>query len=212
MSKGRFLAAAAIVTAAGVSAACGPRSVRTLQGPGEDLIVLLADPDSGAVGRASVWNRAGAVDLTTARAATVVGADGGPAKPTTLSEGAVRDVFGPALEALPPEPRRFTLFFRFDSEELTDVSRMLLREVLAAVEQRPHSDIVVRGHTDTTGATARNFTLGLRRANTVRGLLVQTGLDPALIDVASHGEAELLVPTADNVVEPLNRRVEITVR
>jgi outer membrane protein OmpA-like peptidoglycan-associated protein len=30
--------------------------------------------------------------------------------------------------------------------------------------------------------------------------------------VASHGEAELAVPTTDNVFEPRNRRVEITVR
>jgi outer membrane protein OmpA-like peptidoglycan-associated protein len=30
--------------------------------------------------------------------------------------------------------------------------------------------------------------------------------------VTSHGEATLLVPTADNVNEPRNRRVDITVR
>ena len=39
--------------------------------------------------------------------------------------------------------------------------------------------------------------LGLRRANAARALLVQAGLNPAAIDVRSHGEAELLVPTAD---------------
>ena len=43
-------------------------------------------------------------------------------------------------------------------------------------------------------------------------LLVQAGLDMAAIDVRSHGEAELLVPTADGVFEPRNRRVEVTVR
>jgi outer membrane protein OmpA-like peptidoglycan-associated protein len=43
-------------------------------------------------------------------------------------------------------------------------------------------------------------------------LLVQAGLIPAAIDLRSHGEAELLVPTADNVFEPKNRRVEVTVR
>jgi hypothetical protein len=30
--------------------------------------------------------------------------------------------------------------------------------------------------------------------------------------VRSHGEGELLVPTPDNVFEPKNRRVEVTVR
>ena len=68
------------------------------------------------------------------------------------------------------------------------------------------------GHTDTTGNAQNNAELGMRRANVVRSMLVQTGLSTLMIDVRSHGEAELLVPTADNVSEPRNRRVEITVR
>jgi outer membrane protein OmpA-like peptidoglycan-associated protein len=70
----------------------------------------------------------------------------------------------------------------------------------------------VTGHTDTTGNARTNVELGLRRANVVRSMLVRTGLSTLMIDVRSHGEAELLVPTGDNVSEPRNRRVEITVR
>jgi outer membrane protein OmpA-like peptidoglycan-associated protein len=43
-------------------------------------------------------------------------------------------------------------------------------------------------------------------------LLVAAGLDPSLVDVTSHGEADPLVPTPDERLEPRNRRVEITVR
>ena len=46
----------------------------------------------------------------------------------------------------------------------------------------------------------------------VNNLLSVAGLDLAAIDVVSHGETELLVPTADGVFEARNRRVEITVR
>ena len=46
----------------------------------------------------------------------------------------------------------------------------------------------------------------------VRALLAEAGLDPASIEVTSHGEAALLVPTADDTYEPRNRRVEITIR
>jgi outer membrane protein OmpA-like peptidoglycan-associated protein len=73
-------------------------------------------------------------------------------------------------------------------------------------------DVLVVGHTDTTGGRATNFALGLRRATSVRNLLRQTGLDAGSIDVVSHGESEPLVPTADGIFEPKNRRVEITVR
>ena len=44
------------------------------------------------------------------------------------------------------------------------------------------------------------------------GLFREAGLDPAFIELISHGEEELLVPTADEVAEPRNRRVEIAVR
>jgi outer membrane protein OmpA-like peptidoglycan-associated protein len=42
--------------------------------------------------------------------------------------------------------------------------------------------------------------------------LIEAGVDRSAIVVTSHGEATLLVPTADNVNEPRNRRVDITVR
>jgi outer membrane protein OmpA-like peptidoglycan-associated protein len=46
----------------------------------------------------------------------------------------------------------------------------------------------------------------------VRDLLVNAGLDPTLIEIASHGESELQVQTPDDTLEPRNRRVEISVR
>jgi outer membrane protein OmpA-like peptidoglycan-associated protein len=72
--------------------------------------------------------------------------------------------------------------------------------------------VLVVGHTDTTGPSATNVLLGLRRAGIIRRLLVEAGLDATLIEMASHGQADPLVPTADEVAEPRNRRVDITVR
>jgi outer membrane protein OmpA-like peptidoglycan-associated protein len=130
----------------------------------------------------------------------------------TLSESAAKSRFGDIIATLPPPPRHFILPFQFDSEELTDEGRRLVQEVLKVVKNYPSPDVVVTGHTDTTGNARTNVELGLRRANVVRSMLVRTGLSTLMIDVRSHGEAELLVPTGDNVSEPRNRRVEITVR
>jgi outer membrane protein OmpA-like peptidoglycan-associated protein len=52
----------------------------------------------------------------------------------------------------------------------------------------------------------------MKRASSVRDLLVKAGLNPSTIDVTSHGEGDPLVRTPDNRAEPRNRRVEITVR
>jgi outer membrane protein OmpA-like peptidoglycan-associated protein len=233
MTSGRTTVVCLTAVAAVLGSACArPRAIVSPQPVHEDVIVLLPDAD-GSIGRATVTTAAGTVELAGARASTVVlrgpsraqpataarrrGLDAdltttAPPQVRTMSEADVRETFGSAIGALPPAPQHFTLFFRFNSEELTDESRTLVGEVLETVKARPFADVVVRGHTDTTGAGARNFTLGLKRANAVRTLLVQNGLDRSSIDVASHGESELLVPTADNTFEPRNRRVEITVR
>ena len=193
--------------------ACAARSNRLARTGPHDLIVLLPDPgNGGTVGSATVSTPAGSVELTAARESTTVATNAAPEPVTTIREADVQAVFGGVLSTLPPPPQSFTLCFRFDSEELIEESRTLAQSVLQVVKQRPFPEVVVRGHTDTTGTAAQNFELGLKRANTVRALLVATGVDPASIDVISHGESDLLVRTADGVFEPRNRRVEITVR
>jgi outer membrane protein OmpA-like peptidoglycan-associated protein len=62
------------------------------------------------------------------------------------------------------------------------------------------------------GTAASNIELGLRRANAIRSVLIDAGVDAALIEATSHGEADLLVKTTDEVPEPRNRRVNITVK
>jgi outer membrane protein OmpA-like peptidoglycan-associated protein len=197
--------------AAGLVWGCAPHRVRAPEQPGSDTIVLLPDPDTGTTGRAIVSNTAGAVDLVAARESTRVSANQPPAAPTVMSEADVKAVFADVFSALPPPPRHFTLYFRFESDELTEESRALVPKIRQTVRDRPTADVVIVGHTDTTGAPASNFTLAYGRAIRVRDLLVEAGL-LTYVEVTSHGEAELLVQTADDVLEPRNRRVEITIR
>ena len=205
-----------VIVLAGVAVmlteACGPHRVAGPSRPGEEIIALLPDSDSGSVGQARVSNQSGSADLSAAREATHVAAGQSPAPPATLSEADVERLFGSALSALPQPPRRFTLNFQFDSDELTDEARALLPEILRTVKERPVPDVIIVGHTDTVGTPDANFALGLKRAIAVRDLLVQAGLDPTFIEVISHGEGDLLVKTADETPEPRNRRVELAVR
>jgi outer membrane protein OmpA-like peptidoglycan-associated protein len=54
--------------------------------------------------------------------------------------------------------------------------------------------------------------LSLRRANAVKGALVQNGVPATAISVVGKGESQPLVQTADGVREPQNRRVEIVIQ
>lgn len=212
MTRSPQLAVLLAMLAAALTAACGLKRVAGLSRPGDATIVLLPDAENGSVGRARVSNQAGSVDLGAERDTTqVVGAQS-PGPVSTLSEADVQRIFGQALAALPAPPRRFTLHFRFDSDDLTDEARALVPEVLRSVTARSVPDVVVVGHTDTAGTRASNFDLGLKRAIFVRNLLVEAGLNTSAIEVISLGETDLLLPTPDETPEPRNRRVEIAVR
>jgi outer membrane protein OmpA-like peptidoglycan-associated protein len=208
----RAVALACALATAPLLAACGPQRVDTPgRSSGPDLIVLLPDPE-GDVGRASVSRGEASVDLANARDFTIVGLNQPPTKVRTMSESDVKRLFGDVLEAMPPAPQSFTLFFRFESDELTDESRALLPDVLKAMKDRPFPEVLVVGHTDTTGTAGNNFALGMKRGMMVRNLLLEAGLPEAAVEVNSHGEAVLLVKTADETYEPRNRRVEVTIR
>lgn len=212
MNPVRVRASVVALATAGVVSACAPLRVSVPERPGQTLTVLLPDTADNSMGRANVSNSSGSTDLAAPRDATVAYAGQAPTPATPMSESDVERIFGDALRALPPDPQRFTLYFRFESDELTPESRSTVREILQAIKDRPVPELLVVGHTDTTGTPAANFDLGRKRAEMVRLFLISSGLDPSAIAVASHGESDLEVPTADDVFEPRNRRVDISVR
>jgi peptidoglycan-associated lipoprotein len=211
VKTGRPFVACLAIAAVLIATACGPKRISGPVRPGQDLIVLLPDSDTQSAGDASVSNPLWSVDLAEERDAALVTANRAPVL-TTVSAADVQKMFGDALSALPPAPRRFTLFFRFESDELTDQSQALIPEILAAVRAHAVQDVVVLGHTDTMGTQQANFGLGLKRAMMVRNILVQAGLDGSTIEATSVGELDPLVKTPDETPEPRNRRVDIAVR
>jgi outer membrane protein OmpA-like peptidoglycan-associated protein len=174
-------------------------------------VVLLFDDDK-TVGRSVVSNPHGHTELDVGFAYTLATLGKAPTRVAIMSEAEVERIFGTALSALPPLTQQFEVFFRFESEELTSQSQAQLPVILQAVKDHSAREVVVIGHTDTTGTPGRNYGLGLSRARAVRDILVSIGLESSIIQVFSHGEADQLVPTADGIYEPRNRRVEIMVR
>jgi len=124
----------------------------------------------------------------------------------------VRQAFGSALAAQPTRPVSFFLYFLADTDELTPDSKRVVGQIFAEIARRPAPEIVVIGHTDRVGAVAYNDALSLKRAEKVRDDLLKLAIPKVRISVAGRGEREPLVPTADEVSEPRNRRVEISVR
>ena len=204
----------AFVFALGIAAvSCGPKSPpQPVAPPERDLVALAADPDTGEVGAVDVTAAGQTVALTTVGASTPVRSGLGPSAAVTLSADDLQRIFGDAIAARAPAPRHLNLYFELGGDTLTPESAALAATVIDEVKGRPAPEVTVVGHTDTTGAAAANLDLGLRRAMLIRDRLIAVGLDPALIEIATHGEADLLVPTPDNTPEPSNRRVEVAIR
>ena len=127
-------------------------------------------------------------------------------------ESEVQRTFGAALASMPPAPVSFIVYFLSGSDEFTDESKVEVEKLLAEMARRPAPEITVIGHTDRVGTQRTNDDLSLQRAERVRELLAKSGIDAGKITVSARGEREPLIPTADEVPEPRNRRVEVNVR
>jgi outer membrane protein OmpA-like peptidoglycan-associated protein len=206
---GRTLIAALLVVSV-VFSGCATKPAKTaVRTP--DTIVLLPDAQ-GKTGAIIVSGAGGERLLSQTRQAVSVGEETGPGQPFILPEKDVAALAGPALRALPPPPARFILYFEHGTADLTRESRAMVPKVLKAIKERSPVDISVVGHTDTVGDRPYNYRLSLKRAQAVAALLTAEGLNPSILEIASHGKDNPLIPTGDQVPEPRNRRVEVTVR
>jgi outer membrane protein OmpA-like peptidoglycan-associated protein len=178
----------------------------------KNLFVLMPDPD-GRVGEIVVANKGGSQIVAKPRHATEVeDANVAPTAPFLLEESKIAEIFGAALAAQPDPPARYLLYFKTGSTDLTEESEKLLVEILETIEARRSTDISVVGHTDRVGSRQLNFRLGMDRADRIKKILVSKGVDSSIVEVDSHGEDSPLIKTEDEVPEPRNRRVEVTVR
>jgi outer membrane protein OmpA-like peptidoglycan-associated protein len=115
-------------------------------------------------------------------------------------------------ETAPPVPRNYTVFFDFDKSSLTDQGRSVVETAAANAKRGQVATIDATGYTDRSGTASYNMDLSRRRAETVKSELVRLGIPANQIVVAWKGENDNLVPTADGVREPQNRRVTIIYR
>lgn len=76
----------------------------------------------------------------------------------------------------------------------------------------PQTSIVVAGYTDSTGTEAYNQRLSERRAESVKNLLVQQGVQTDRITAVGYGESRPVATNATPEGRRLNRRVEIRIK
>jgi len=174
--------------------------------------VLLPSPD-GHVGRVTITNKAGEMPLEKPfESVDLFYPDALPSKSTVLTEAEVNTIFKDALAAQPTAPVTYLLYFEPGTSRLTRESEKLLPQIMDYIRTSKSSDISISGHSDKVGSREVNIRISRERADVIAKRLIEIGLPPEALEVASHGMELPLVDTPEGTPEPRNRRVELVVR
>lgn len=101
------------------------------------------------------------------------------------------------------------IYFDFDKSNLSKISINKINNFINKNKKIVNNFIVV-GHTDTKGTKKYNQKLSFERAETVKSILIELGINSKKIKIIGKGEEDLRVITDDEIAHPANRRAEIS--
>lgn len=175
---------------------------------------------SGALGGAAAGAVIGGIASGSARGAIIGAAIGGAAG---AAIGGVMDSQADDLQDKLPNARVERvgegIQITFDSGILFDVGQANLRpaaqqnlsDLAASLEDYEGTDVVVFGHTDSTGGADLNQRLSEQRADGARAYLVAQGLEAERVSAVGRGPDDPIASNETSAGRQENRRVEIAI-
>ena len=115
-----------------------------------------------------------------------------------------------AVQSAPADPSPVLIFFDWGKPDIGSDAAAALDALAADDRAAPERRLHITGHSDRSGSAAGNRRSAARRADTVAAYLEARGVPRSAMMIASFGEDRPLIPTADGVREPQNRRVEVS--
>lgn len=103
------------------------------------------------------------------------------------------------------------ILFDFDSAGLRPQARENLAELKQAMDEQDGTQLLIVGHTDSTGSDDYNLGLSQRRATAAADYLASLGLSTSRIDTAGLGESEPVESNDTEAGQQANRRVEVAI-
>lgn len=101
--------------------------------------------------------------------------------------------------------------FDFDSARIRTEFYPTLNGIAQTLNNYPQSNIIIIGHTDSTGSDSYNQALSERRAESVAAYLVGRGVLDRRIQVGGAGETQPIASNATPEGRAMNRRVEMQI-
>jgi outer membrane protein OmpA-like peptidoglycan-associated protein len=103
------------------------------------------------------------------------------------------------------------ILFDFDSYALRPEAQEHLTNLAASLNEYPDSELLIVGHTDSSGADDYNQTLSERRAEAAGSFLIRRGVLPSRVRTTGMGETEPVAPNDTEDGMQQNRRVEVAI-
>ena len=110
------------------------------------------------------------------------------------------------------------IYVALPSGVLFDVGKNVLKPSVqdslskaAATLKASETNIIIQGHTDSTGSDAVNQPLSQRRADTVRDFLATNGVPASRMSAVGYGSSRPAVPNDTDANRALNRRVQLEI-
>src|SRR2546426_10726732 len=109
----------------------------------------------------------------------------------------------------PPDIAPVSVYFDFDSSDLSPATRNVLQAFFQQAQNQPDRDIRVEGNCDERGTREYNLALGQRRADAAKQYLVNLGVDGSRITTISYGNERPRALGDDEAAWKANRRDDL---
>jgi outer membrane protein OmpA-like peptidoglycan-associated protein len=103
------------------------------------------------------------------------------------------------------------ILFDIDQADLKNQSQTELAKLSGSLNKYADTNIMLAGHTDSTGSEEHNLGLSRRRARSVADFLTTQNVDPARFAVEGYGKSDPIASNDTSAGRAENRRVEVAI-
>ena len=103
------------------------------------------------------------------------------------------------------------VLFEYNKAELKPGAMQNMYRLVSFLKENPSRNVIIEGHTDSTGSDSYNLNLSQRRAEAAQMFLLQNGIAPERITARGYGEAYPVTTNNTEAGRQQNRRVEIVI-
>jgi outer membrane protein OmpA-like peptidoglycan-associated protein len=103
------------------------------------------------------------------------------------------------------------ILFDVNKSDLRPEAQASVQKLATVLNKYPDTDVLIEGHTDSTGSHDHNMALSIQRAQAVQGLLTANSVTQDRLRVSGYGPDQPVASNSTDDGRQANRRVEIAI-